>query len=104
MATSFTSQECRQIFHPIQKLALRICGLQRNLPKKLLHGHISDRGCGLPDLYTLQTAHHLSAILRHDLKDTPTHDSSQDNMETVQFCVGSDQDFWDLPFPLCGQL
>ena len=24
-------------------------------------------------------------------------------METVQFCAGSDQNFWDLPFPLHGK-
>ena len=100
IATSFTPQECRQIFQPIQKIALQMCGLQRNLPKKLLHGPISDRGCGPPDLYTLQAAHHLSVILRHDLKDAHTHNLLQDNVETVQFYAGSDQNFWDLPFPL----
>ena len=47
---------------------------------------------------------HLSAILKHDLRDTPSHDLLQDNMELVQFYVGSDQNFWELPFPLYGHL
>ena len=81
-----------------------MCGPQRNLPKKLLHGPISNRGCGPPDLCTLQAAHHLSVILRHDLKDAHTHNLLQDNVETVQFYVGSDQNFWELPFPLHGKL
>ena len=48
-ATSFTRQDINQIMAPIFKIALNLCHLQKNLPRKLLFGPIEVRGNGLHD-------------------------------------------------------
>ena len=104
VATTFSREDIDDIMRPLFKAALRLCGLQRNLPRKLLYGPLEARGCGLKDPYYLQLIHHLTSILKHQHRNTPSADLHAENMELVQTYVGSDQNFWDLPFTMYGHL
>ena len=46
----------------------------------------------------LQLAYHLMVILKHQQHDTTTSDLLQEAMENVQYYIGSNQNFWDLPY------
>ena len=104
VATTFSREDIDDIMRPIYKCALRICGIQRNLPRKLLYGPLEARGCGLRDPYLMQMIAHVTAILKHTKRDSPSHDLLDENMDLVQLYVGSDQTFWSLPFQMYGDL
>ena len=65
--------------------------MQHNMPRKLVYGPKEARGCGLKDPYWLQLILHLSAILKHQLRDTPSSALLAENMELVQLYVGSEK-------------
>ena len=98
VATSFTEDQVKDIMSPLLKVTLNLCGIQKRLPYPLLYGPLLERGCGLKDIFILQLAFHLMVILKHQQRDTTTSDLLQEAMENVQFYVGSDQNFWDIPF------
>ena len=104
MATTFTHDQCKTILRPILKSALNLCGVQKKIPRKLLHGSLRTRGLNLPDLYWTQLVEHIQAILRHMHRDTPSRDLHEENMDLVQFHIGSAVTFWDLPFEEYGSL
>jgi hypothetical protein len=56
------------------------------------------RGLDLPNLYWVQLTQHLQSIFRHMHRDTPSKDLHVENMDLVQFHVGSTVNFWELPF------
>ena len=97
-ATMFTEDQCIELVKPLFKVILRKCGIQRKLPRKLLHGPLKAQGMGVKAIYVLQLIAHLQVILRHSDRDTPTNDLLDDNMELVQLHVGSEIPFWDLPY------
>ena len=103
-ATYFSRDEIDSIMKPLLQAALRLCGLQRNMPRKLVYGPKESRGCGLKDPFWLQLILHVTTILKHQEQDTPSRDLMDKNMDLVQLYVGSDQNFWELPFPLYGHL
>ena len=104
VATTFSREDIDAIMQPLFKAALRLCGLQRNMPRKLVYGPLEARGCGLKDPFYMQLILHITSILKHQHRDTPSRDLHQENMELLQFYIGSDQNFWDLPFPQYGIL
>lgn len=104
IATTFTKGEIEEIMTPLLKIILPLCGLQKKYPHKLLYGTISQRGCGLKNLYTLQLLYHLQVILRHGHRRTPTQDLLIENFDLVQWYVGSEVNFWELPFQIYGFL
>ena len=104
VATTFTKEECKGLLHPIFKVILWKCGIQCNLPRKLVHGPTEARGLNIKDPYWMQLIAHLQSILRHSPRDSPSHDLHNDNMELLQFHIGSQCPFWDLPFAQYGCL
>ncbi len=103
-ATTFSQEEIDTIMKPILQTILPMCGVQRNMPRKLVYGTLRGRGLNIHNPYWTQLIRHLHAIMSHYHRDTPTSDLIAENMELVQLYVGSDQTFWSLPFPLYGQL
>jgi hypothetical protein len=104
MSTTLTRKQLQMVMQPILQDALRKCGIQRNLPRKLLYGTLRGRGLGLQDPFWTQLIHHLQAILRHCHRGTPTSMLLNEGMELVQLYVGSDQTFWELPYAQYGFL
>ena len=100
LVTTFTREQIDAIMKPILKIALNKSSIQKWLPRKLLYGSLRTRGMNVQDLYQLQLIYKLQSILRHTHQDTPTHDLQNENMELLQLHVGSQQNFWDLPFPM----
>jgi hypothetical protein len=104
VATTFTRAQCKELLKPILKTALPLCKIQRRLPRALVHGSFRSRGLNIPDLYWTQLIQHLHSILRHMHRDTPSRDLHAENMDLVQFHVGSSVTFWELPFQEYGCL
>jgi hypothetical protein len=63
-----------------------------------VHGSLKVRGLDLLELLWVQLIQHLHSILRHMHRDTPSRDLHTENMDLVQFHVGSSVTFWELPF------
>jgi hypothetical protein len=97
VATTFTEAQLESIMRPIFKAALRLCGIQRNMPHKLIYGTLLTRGLDIKNLFYVQLIYHLQAILSHSHRDTPTNDLLVDNMELVQLYVGSENNFLGSP-------
>jgi hypothetical protein len=102
VATTLSRDQVDALMRPIFKLALNLCGLQKNLPRTLLYGSPAVRGLGMKDPYWLQLVVHLTCMMKHQHFDTPSKDLHRKNMELVQTYVGMDQNFWDLPFEMFG--
>jgi hypothetical protein len=104
IATTFSQKEVHQFMHPLLKAALNSCGVQKNLPRKLVYGTLRSRGLGIQDPFWTQLIQHLQVILRQHHRDTPTSSLLDENMDLVQLYVGSEINFWELPFPQYGFL
>ncbi|MGL5936571.1 MAG: endonuclease/exonuclease/phosphatase family protein [Cetobacterium sp.] len=103
-ATTFTQKQCKDLLRPVLKTALPLCRIQRRMPRDLVHGSLRVRGLNIPNLYWTQLIHHLHSIQRHMHRNTPSRDLHEENMDLVQFHVGSTVNFWDLPFEEYGHL
>ena len=104
LATTFTQSDINDIMKPLLKTILPLCGFQRNLPRKLLYGTLSTRGCNLKNPFLTQVIFHLQAILQHAHRHSPTHLLLPENFELVQWYVGSEHNFWELSFAQYGFL
>jgi exonuclease III len=104
VATTLTRTQCKEILKPILKTALPLCKIQRRMPRALVHGSFRTRGLNIPDLYWTQLIQHVHSIQRHMHRDTPSRDLHTENMDLVQFHVGSSVTFWELPFEEYGAL
>jgi hypothetical protein len=104
VATTLTRDQCKEILKPILKTALPLCRIQRRLPRALVHGSFRTRGLNIPDLYWTQLIQHIHSIQRHMHRDTPSKDLHMENMDLVQFHIGSTVTFWELPFQEYGCL
>jgi hypothetical protein len=102
--TTLTEEQCKELLRPVLKTALPLCKIQRRLPRALVHGSLRSRGLDVPNLYWVQLIQHLQSIFRHMHRDTPTKDLHVENMDLVQFRVGSMVNFWELPFEEYGSL
>jgi hypothetical protein len=104
VATTFTQDQCQELLKPVLKTVLPLCKIQRRLPRALVHGSYRTRGLNLPNLYWVQLIQHIQSILRHMHRDTPSRDMHEENMDLVQFHIGSTVTFWELPFEEYGSL
>ena len=104
MATTLSRAQVYEIMNPLLRVILNRIGVQKNLPRKLVYGTLKSRGLGLYDIFWLQLCLHLTAVIKHHHRDTPTGNLLEANMDLVQFYVGSDQNFWDLPYEMYGML
>ena len=103
-ATSSTQAQLDSLMCPILKVALNKCCVQNNLPRKLVYGTLKSRGLALKYPWWLQLIFHLQQILSHCHRLTPSWDLLNDNIELVQYYVGSQVPFWELPFQDYGHL
>jgi hypothetical protein len=80
------------------------CGIQKNLPRKLVYGTLRSRGLGIQDPFWTQLIQHLQVILRQFHRNTPTQMLLHETIELVQLHIGSEINFWELPFEPYGFL
>jgi hypothetical protein len=104
VATTLTREQCKEIIKPVLKTVLPLYRVQRRLPRALVHGSLRSRGLNIPDLYWTQLIQHIHSIQRHMHRDTPSRDLHVENMDLLQFHIGSTVTFWELPFQEYGCL
>ena len=104
MATTFSKQDCDDIMKPILNAALATSGVQRLLPRNLVHGNLRSQGLGVADLYHTQLIAHLHTILRHANHPTITGKHLRDSSESLILELGSAKPFWELDYATYGVL
>ena len=104
MATTFTRSQIDDLMRPLLKTALPLSGVQSRLPRKLVYGTLKSRGLNIKDPYWTQLIHHWHAILRHHHRSTPTGVLLDDNMDIMQVHVGSEVNFWEMPYEMYSSL
>ena len=87
-ATTFTEKECKYITSPIYKSALPVMGLQRRFARTLLHGHTTDLGLGVSNLYHEQLAAHMDILVRHKPTSTLTGKLLNASLESILIETG----------------
>ena len=100
MATTLTRQECKALMTPILLGGLPPSGVQRHMPRALVHGSNAVQGMSVPHLHATQTIQHLQAICRHGTRSTATGVLLRNTMQGLQLELGSGTPFWDLPHPV----
>ena len=85
-------------------MSLSSCGIQKRLPRALVYGTLQSWGLGIRDPFWSQLIQHLQVILWQSHQQTPTQMLLEENMELVQMYVGSEINFWELPFKAYGCL
>ena len=103
-ATTLSRHDIHLVMKPLLRSALNKVGVQKNMPRKLVYGTLRSRGLGLRDPYWSQLIQHLQVILRHSHRNTPTRMLLDENMDLVQLYVGSEINFWELPYEVYGSL
>ena len=103
-ATTLSRKEVDEIMRPLLRAFLNSIGIQKRLPRKLVYGTLKSRGLGIKDIYWLQLILHLHVLLRQQARDTPTSMLMTENEDLVQLYVGSETNFWELPFEQYGVL
>jgi hypothetical protein len=96
MTTMLSRKQLHKVMHPILWDALRKCGIQWNIPCKLLHGTLiygtlQSRGFGFQDPFWTQLIHHLQAILCHCHRYSNKYASGRRHGTGFQLYVGLDQ-------------
>ena len=76
------------------------CGVQRNMPRKLVYGPSKYQCFGIHDIFATQLIQHLQCILRHGTRPTITGEGIKSTMENLILELGSGTPFWQLdPIP-----
>jgi len=88
MATTLTWEQCEQILRPALYQLLPAIGINRHFPRKMVYGHKSQYGLGIPHLYDLQGFQHLSALMKFTSLKNPTGDLLQHSYEALQVELG----------------
>ena len=104
MASTFSKADCDDIIRPILMAGLPQAGVQKLMPRKLVHGSLRSQGLGIKDLYTTQLISHLHAILRHAHRPTITGKHLRDGSESLVLEIGSAKPFWELDYATYGVL
>ena len=98
MATTFNEADLTSILSPALQGGLPKSGIQRLLPRALVHGSLAAQGLGIHHPHTTQLMEHLHAVLQHATHPTVTGCLLRSTMASHQLELGSGTPFWDLDY------
>ena len=105
MATTLSRAQLDTVMSPILTAALPKAGIQRHMPRAIVHGSHNVQGHEVHHPAATQTIQHVQAIMRHGVRMTMTGPLLRSLMEEHILEVGSSTPFWQLPYdkwgPLC---
>ena len=96
--TAFTPMQCQDIMSPALQAGLAKSGIQRRLPRLLVHGPIQALGLGVKSLYMTQVERHIQIILTHSQEETSTGKLLRSSLELLQLELGTIQPVLTLPW------
>ena len=98
MATTMNRDQLDTIIRPILHAGLPKSGIQKYMPRAIVHGSLRVQGINFPHPFSTQTVQHIQAILRHGSRHTMTGKLLRNLMEAHALEIGSGTPFWDLPY------
>jgi len=98
MVTTFSCNECDDIFCPAINAVLPALGINHHFPQDMIHGHADHFRLAIPNLYNSQGFLHLSALLKFGSMPCTTGQLLQHTYETLQLEVGLPGEILMQPF------
>ena len=87
-ATTLSKKQCEEIMAPVMTVGLNGLGINRYLPRTLVHGTTEKQGLELPHLYTLQGIAHLEDVMIHPYLESLTGKMYEANLEQMLVDTG----------------
>lgn len=94
--TTFTSKECKKIQSPFFNALLPKLGINRNMPRDLLHGPSHVAGLGLVNLEAEQLSMHVSGLIAQIRKGDRVGQTMLASIDAMQIYLGTTDQFFGL--------
>jgi hypothetical protein len=104
-ATSLSNKQCEEIDKTLRKGLLPAIGINRNFPKKLVHGACDSGGLGIPSTYVAQGVAGISQLCSNlGATESMMAKLTTACWEALQVEIGSDTGIFELDFAKYGGL
>ena len=94
--TTFTAKECKKIQSPYFTALLPKLGLNRHMPRALLHGSLQVAGLGLVDLEAEQIALHVTGLISQIRKNDRVGQTMTATIDALQLYLGLERQFFTV--------
>ena len=94
--TTFSAKECKKIQSPFYTALLPKLGINRHMPRVLLHGPPQVAGLGLVNLEAEQLAMHVSGMIAQIRKDDRVGQTMRASIDALQIYLGTEAQFFTL--------
>ena len=94
--TTFNAKECKRIQSPFYNALLPKLGINRNMPRALLHGSSQVAGLGLVDLEAEQLAMHVTGLISQLRKYDRVGQTIHASIDALQLYLGTKEQFFKL--------
>jgi hypothetical protein len=94
--TTFTENECKRIQSPFYNVLLPKLGVNRNMPRDLLHGPAQVAGLGLINLEAEQLSLHVTGLITQIRKRDKVGKTMLASIDALQIYLGTGQQFFQL--------
>ena len=94
--TTFTAKECQKIQSPFFNALLPKLGINRNMPRDLLHGPSQLAGLGLVNLESEQLSMHVSGMIAQIRKRDRVGQTMLASIDALQIYLGTSEQFFKL--------
>ena len=94
--TTFSAAECKRIQSPFFNALLPKLGINRNMPRALLHGSPQVAGLGLINLEAEQLSMHVTGIISQLRKYDRVGQTMHASIDALQLYLGTEEQFFQL--------
>ena len=94
--TTFSANECKKIESPFFTALLPKLGINRHMPRALLHGSAQVAGLGLINLEAEQLALHITGLISQVRKDDRVGQTMRASIDALQIYLGTAEQFFTL--------
>ena len=94
--TTFSAVECKQIQSPFYAALLPKLGINRHMPRALLHGPLQVAGLGLINLYAEQLAMHVTGMISQLRKNDRVGQTMHASIDALQIYLGTEDHFFTM--------
>ena len=92
--TTFSAKECKKIQSPFYTALLPKLGINRHMPRALLHGPPQVAGLGLVNLEAEQLALHVSGLIAQIRKNDRVGQTMRASIDALQIYLGTEKQFF----------
>ena len=88
VATTLTAEELKSLMFPVLSAGLTGSGICRYFPRAVLYGPLNKQGLGMNNIYHVQCIRHITDIIDHSWKNTPSGKFITANIEACKLEIG----------------